>query len=111
MKYLLNFIYIIVILYPIFSVSRIIKFKKKKYILLFLIVISCANTISHIAFDTLHFPMEWITIGIYLLFINFLIIMGCALIIKDIELRGCIALLITIFIVSGLNELIIMLKI
>ena len=63
--------------------------KDLKTTILFSIVVGIGNTVIKPFFIILTFPITLITLGIFLIFINGLMLMISSAFFKDIEIKGC----------------------
>ncbi len=92
------FIYSIAV-YLVSKFTKLISIKDFKTALLFSIVVGIVNTVIKPIFIILTFPITFITFGIFLVFINGLMLMISSAFFNDIKIKGCFsAALASIFI-------------
>ena len=87
--YIVHLLIYSIAVYLVSKFTKLISIKDFKTALLFSIVLGIVNTVIKPIFLILTFPITIITFGIFLIFINGLMLMISSAFFKDIKVKGC----------------------
>ncbi len=87
--YIVHLLIYSIAVYLVSKFTKLISIKDFKTAVLFSIVVGIVNTVIKPIFLILTFPITIITFGIFLIFINGLMLMISSVFFKDIKIKGC----------------------
>ncbi|MEA3475084.1 MAG: phage holin family protein [Candidatus Cloacimonadota bacterium] len=88
-NYIIHLLIYSLSVYLVSKFTKLVSIKDFKTALLFSIVVGIVNTVIRPIFIVLTFPIAIITFGVFLIFINGLMLMLSSVFFKEIKIKGC----------------------